>query len=205
MAAMAGMGAVPLACVLGVACLAACATQPSPPPNVFLALRADVAFSADGRAQGTYKLHDPTGQLYAAGEFVDGRREGPWLFWDPAGIKVLEITYRAGVRDGPCRMWFGSAAFAEVAGRLKLEVAFAKDREEGLERTWWPNGERKCEAELRRGAVRRARCWDANGNALSPAEATQMARADLVADRQHLRTMEEVVRVSLRQAAAAHP
>jgi hypothetical protein len=199
------IGAPLLAGVLGVACLAACATRPPPPPPASLELRADVTFSADGKAQGTYRLQDATGRLYATGEFVNGRREGLWTYWDHAGTKIVEVTYRAGTKDGPCRMWFGAVALPQVAGRLKLEVTFAKGRQEGLKRTWWSSGEMKCETELHRGSVRSARCWDANGGARPPAEATQMARADLVADNQYLRALDEAVRVSLRQAAAARP
>ncbi len=202
LAAMPRVGALPLAYVLSVACLATCA-QPPPPPDLSVELHPEIAFSADGKPQGPYRLRDGTGRLYAAGEFAGGRREGLWTFWDGAGIKIVELTYRRGIKEGPCRMWFGSVAFQKVAGRLKLDVTFAKGRQDGLKRTWWPSGGQKCETELRRGAVRSARCWNADGGALSPAEATQVARADLAADYQYLRAMEEVVRVSLRQAAAA--
>ena len=181
---------------LGVACLAACATR-APIPDASSELHAEVAFSADGVPQGSYKLYDASGRLYATGEFVNGRREGLWTFWDPGGTKVVAITYHAGIKEGPCRMWFGSLAFPKLAGRLKLEVTFSKNRQEGLKRTWWASGELKCETELRRGAVRSAQCWDARGKPRPAAEAAKTARSDLADDTAYLQTLDEVVRASM--------
>ncbi|MGD9762352.1 MAG: toxin-antitoxin system YwqK family antitoxin [Candidatus Binatia bacterium] len=179
-----------------IACGAACAA-PRPVEVIPSALAAKVEYSADGLPNGSYKLYDATGRLYADGQFVGGRREGTWTFWDAASTKVVEMAYSGDRKNGRCRMWYGAFAYPKRAGNIRLDVPFSADQQHGTRRTWWPTGEPKCEAALQNGAVVDARCWGSDGKIRTAADSADTVRHELEADAKYLQMLDEVVRESV--------
>ena len=172
-----------------------------PPPPVE-ELQADVSFGADGKPEGLYELHSSTGKVHVKGTFEHGRKVGIWIFWDSGGVKVAEMTYRDGLKDGPCRMWYGSFAFPESAGKDKLAVTLEADRMHGEKTRWKKDGAVECTTLFEHGEIVEAHCWDDDGAEMSQSEARKTARDELMSDERWLKDMDSEIERSLRDKPA---
>lgn len=161
-----------------------------------------MAFSTDGKPEGLFELRDSRGNVQVRGNFQQGRKTGTWIFSDSGGIKVAELTYRDGLRHGPFRMWYGSLAFPESAGKDKVAAAFDGDQLNGDKTRWRKDGSPECKTRFDHGAIINVECWDANGLQMSEAESLKITREELKADEEWFKAMDDWIDGSLRARKA---
>ncbi len=153
------------------------------------AMRAEVAFSSDGKPNGPFRLLRSDGELQRSGTFENGQRQGVWTT-TLHGIKVVEVMYRDGRREGSLYTWYGPLAYPDKAGRPCTEGTFVNDHLQGEWRRWDPNGEVACKVQLDGGVVTSAQCWE-NGRELAPTAALRTGREAVEKDTLYLKQMDE--------------
>jgi len=145
-----------------------------------------------GVPNGEYELWDFRGRLRVACAFSQGRKTGTFIFWGPAGARIAVIPYDGDAKSGTMALWYAARDGTTEAGR-KLEAPYIEDRLNGVVRSWHPSGAARAEYRYERGELIEARAWTTAGDALSEAEARNLAQSDTAADRQVLESLLRLV------------
>lgn len=100
-----------------------------------------------GLRQGTARIFDVTGTLWATIPFTAGRRDGVEVRYARTGEKVAEFPYKNGIKDGMARTWYPDSSkqseytFSPVGygtetqyhknGLVRLRVSLARGKRHG--------------------------------------------------------------------------
>jgi antitoxin component YwqK of YwqJK toxin-antitoxin module len=147
----------------------------------------------NGKRHGPYTLQVVDGRVVVTGDFVDGRRDGTFVVYTTRGTKVAEIPYAKGAKTGTIRLWYGDFAYAEAAGRPKLEAEYANDVANGRKRSWWPSGEKRSSELFREGSLVEVEAWDPKGSSLSKSAAEEFSKSSAEADAKYYGIVESEV------------
>ncbi|HEY2827450.1 MAG TPA: toxin-antitoxin system YwqK family antitoxin [Pirellulales bacterium] len=123
----------------------------------------------DGIKDGQWKLWHENGQLAKTENYVGGKLEGQWSMFDPKGVKRNDVSYKAGKRDGK---WItygddgkqireqveyrdgklnGTNTQWDADGKKTVETHFENGQLQGLQESWFPNGQLSRHAEFKDG------------------------------------------------------
>lgn len=104
---------------------------------------------------------DSSNNIIKKGAWLDEKKEGKWVYKNSDGQILLTGEFRNGLKHGPFVSW-------NVGTRKKEEEGtFNNDKEEGIWKTFWSDGNPKTEARYKNGKLRSCTSWDAGGQKVS--------------------------------------
>ena len=175
---------------------------PDGPHAQAAAMRAEVAFTADGKPNGPFRLLNSSGEVEESGTFENGQRQGVWSD-TVRGVKVAELSYSDGHKQGPFHTWYSPHRDPDNAGRPCTEGTFLSDQLQGEWTRWDPDGAVRCKVQLDLGSVVSAQCWQ-DGRELSPKAALQTAQEEVDRDLLFLKQMDDEAQKWIEKARSAN-
>ena len=161
--------------------------------------RAGTSMSAAGACRGgvpngAYELRSEDGRLRAAGAFAMGRKTGTFIFWTEGGARSAVIPYDSDARTGTVALWY-TGARRELS--RKFEAPYDNNVLHGVLRSYHPNGAPRTECRFDHGQLVSALAWDAQGTALSEAQARQIAVRDIESETRVLAQFDATIGANL--------
>lgn len=138
-----------------------------------------------------------------AGKFSRGNPVGSWTFWDSKGTRIATLEYADGIQSGSVEMWYGSFAYPEDAGKLKLRGVLRGGRWDGSVTSYYRNGQIHSERTYEKGVLVRTVSYDDDGKALTPDQSRQQGEQDDRADETYLAGLDLNLRDSAKYAQQA--
>jgi antitoxin component YwqK of YwqJK toxin-antitoxin module len=111
---------------------------------------------ANGLRHGIFKSWHQTGEIKIEGQYTKGQKEGLFEYRNECGVKVKSLNYIQNALEGD---WF---EYYENSN-LKASGVFKKNVENGVEKTWYENGQISAERHYREGRLMNISVWMPNG------------------------------------------
>lgn len=150
-----------------------------------IARYSDNSYAADG----FYREYHPNGKPFVEGQFKKGRQEGEWKYYFDNGQVNRKTTYKDGKPNGNWEVYRADGTLAAKRGfsdgmrnsewfkyddtgkKPLVEEHYVAGEQDGVWKTWFPNGQQKLQASFKNGKRDGASTeWDDKGQKLVEAE-----------------------------------